>query len=195
MTIEQLDERKVLISLCSEDMKSFELEFENMSFYSEHSKRVLLRLLQLACMKAGISAKSKSVLMEALPHKSGCLLLVTMLEEKGPKTYKVKRVTSQVCFVFESAEAMLSTAQELSRSELKLRSNSLWLLEGRYYLIFDYPRVHRGISEIAGYYGVECRCTGIQISRIKESGELLHKGNALEYIGRKIYGQSSEDSR
>ena len=55
MTIEQLDERKVLISLGCDDMKNFDLEFENMSFYSEHSKRVLLRLLRLACMKAGLS--------------------------------------------------------------------------------------------------------------------------------------------
>ncbi len=195
MTIEQLDASKVLISLGSEDMKSFELEFSSMSFYSEHSKKVLLRLLQLACMKAGISAKSKSVLMEALPHKSGCLLLVTMLEEKGPKTYKVKRVTSQVCFEFESAEAMLCAAQELFLSRQKLKGNSLWLLEGRYYLMFDYPRVHRGISEIAGAYGRERRCTRVQVSRIKESGRLLHEGNALEYIGRTISGQSPEDSR
>ncbi len=194
MTIEQLDERKVLISLGSDDMKSFELEFENMSFYSEHSKRVLLRLLQLACMKAGISSRSKSVLMEALPHKSGCLLLVTMLEEKSRKTYKVKRVTSQVCFEFESAEAMLSAAQELFLSKQKLKNNSLWLSQGRYYLIFDYPWVHRGISEIAGVYGVQCKCTRIQISRIKESGKLLHEGNALEYIGRTISRQSPEGS-
>lgn len=193
MTIEQLDASKVLISLGSEDMKSFELDFGSMSFYSEHSKKVLLRLLRLACMKAGVSPRSKSVLMEALPHGSGCLLLVTMLEDKRPKTYKVKRVTNRVCFVFEDAEAMLSAVQELFFSREKIRSNSLWLSEGRYYLVFDYPRVHRGISEIATAFGIECRCTEVQISRIKETGRLLHEGNALEHIGRAISGQSPED--
>ncbi len=192
MTIEQLDACKVLISLGSEDMKNFELQFENMSFYGEHSRRVLLRLLQLACMKAGMSYKSKSVLMEALPLRSGCLILVTMMEEKQRKTYKVKSVTPQPCFVFESAEELLSAAQEMFGQNFELHGNSLWLSEGRYFLVLESPLLTKKAREILGEYGAQYKTPQVQLARIKERGRLLHGGNALEYIGRKIIEQSSQ---
>ncbi len=195
MTIEQLDTSKVLISLGSEDMKNFELKFENLSFYSEHSKRILLRLLKLACMKAGISAKSKSVLMEALPHRSGCLILVTMMEEKQCGSYKVKSTAPKTCFVFEGAEDLLSAAGEIFGQNLDLHGNSLWLAEDRYYLVFDSPLLKLRAQDILAEYGTRQKTTKTQLARIKERGKLLQEGNALEYIGRKISGQSPEDSR
>lgn len=191
MTIEQLDASKVLISLGCEDMKNFELKFENLSFYSEHSKRILLRLLKLACMKAGISAKSKSVLMEALPHRSGCLILVTMMEKKTCKSYKVKSVTPYAYFMFESAEAMLSASGEIYGQNLDLHGNSLWLSEDRYYLIFDSPLLKLRAKEILSEYGTQHKAARAELARIKERGRLLSGGNALEYIGRKIFEQSA----
>lgn len=192
MTIEQLDTSKVLISLCDEDMRDYKLQFNGMSFCSEHSKRVLLRLLQLACMRAGINYRSKTVLMEALPHQSGCLILVTMLESKKRKTYKVRRIKEQPCFVFESAEELLCSAEDIYRQEMKLYSNSLWLCEGKYQLVFDYPLLQDRVRRILGEYAEEHRITRVGVSRIKERGKLLWDHNALETIGEKICAQPKD---
>lgn len=186
MTIEQLDTSKVLISLCNEDMKNFELQFENMSFYSEHSKRILLRILKLACMKAGVSCKSKTVLMEALPHQSGCLILVTMMDGEKRKTYKVKKTEKKPCFAFEGAEEMLTGVEKLYRSSFSLHSNSLWMCEGRYYLIFDYPLVQECVRRILMEYAVHTACPQVEIARIKERGKLLCGKSAVDIIGRSI---------
>ena len=188
MTIEQLDESKVLISLCNEDMRDYKLKFSEMSFCSEHSKRILMRLLRLACLKAGVNFEHKTWLLEALPHSSGCLLLVTMLEKKHRKTYKVKRLTEQGCFVFDNAENLLSAAEILRVKDVFLRSNSLWLLKGKYYLVFDYSVVSALVNNIFQEYSKYFRYSQVAISRIKEIGKPLCTGNALGEIGQKIRG-------
>lgn len=186
MIIEQLDASKVLISLCNEDMKSFKLQFENMSFYSEHSKRILVRLLKLACMKAGVSCKSKTVLMEALPHQSGCLILVTMMETKKRKTYRVKKVAEKPCFVFDSTEEMLTGMETLYKGNFSMSSNSLWVCEDRYYLFFDYPSVQERVQRILTEFAFYKIFPQVEISRIKERGKLLCGESAVDTIGRSM---------
>ena len=186
MTIEQLDSRKVLISLCNEDMENFSLRFNNLSFCDEHSRKVLVRLTQLACVKTGLQLNKSAVLMEALPHQSGCLLLLTVLEKSQRKVYKVKRYRFFYCFVFESAEEVLSCAETLGECGFTLNRNSLWLFENRYYLIFDYPVLHKASKGVLCEYGKEAERTAISLSRIKELGKLLYKDRAMEGIYKAI---------
>lgn len=188
MTIEQLDESKVLISLCTEDMEDFKLRFSDMSFCSEHSKRILLRLLQLACTKAGVSFERKTVLMEALPHNSGCLLLLTMMDKKSRKTYRVKKIKEYPCFVFENSENLLSAAECIQTRSVSLRSNSLWLIKGKYYLMFDCPFVQKDVCALLREYAAKINYTFVGISRIKETGKLLCSGDALGIIAEKLGG-------
>ncbi|MBQ7999957.1 MAG: adaptor protein MecA [Ruminococcus sp.] len=182
MTIEQLDTSKVLISLCSEDMENFQLRFNDMSFCSEHSRKVLLRLMRLACSKTGMELNTGAVLMEALPHQSGCLLLVTLMSESKRKTYKVKRFKEFPCFVFERAEEMLSCAESLGSKDISLHRNSLWLYNGRYYLMFDYPAISDVCRGLICEYAREIKSTAIILSRIRESGKLLCRDNAIEFV-------------
>ena len=83
MTIEQIDSGKVMILLKNSDMKDFALEYSSLSFSDPHSRRILTRLLSLACSKTGVSAKNKKMFVEALPHKNGCLILLTLKEKHG----------------------------------------------------------------------------------------------------------------
>ncbi len=182
MTIEQLDTRKVLISLCNEDMESFDLRFNDMSFCDEHSKKVLLRLMRLACVKTGLELKKGTVLMEALPHRSGCLLLVTLMEKAVRKTYRIKRLKDFPCFVFEDAEEMLSCAESLGSKDIYMHRNSLWLYMGRYYLLFDYPVISPVCRGVLCEYAREIKGTAVTLSRIRENGKLLWRDNAVEFI-------------
>ena len=186
MTIEQLDAHKVLISLCNEDMENFSLRFNNLSFCDEHSRKVLTRLTQLACVKTGLQLNKSAVLMEALPHQSGCLLLLTVLEKSARRVYKVKRYKSFPCFVFDSVEELLSCAESIGELEIPLHRNSLWLFEGRYYLIFDYPVLHKASKGVLCEYGIEAERTAVSLSRIKEWGKLLYKDKAMEHIYKAI---------
>ena len=182
MTIEQLDKSKVLISLCKEDMDNFSLDISDMSFCDEHSRKVLLRLLQLASRKTGVEMHKGAVLLEALPHNCGCLLLVTVMEKTKRKIYKVKRTTEYPVYVFESAENLLSCVEKMGNNNALPCWNSLWLKDKRYYLIFDYPVLKTVYSGVLCEYGRKVRATEIYLSRIRESGKLLKGENAVEHI-------------
>lgn len=186
MTIEQLSASKVLISLASEDIESFDLDFDKMGLQSDHSRRILLRLLQLACRKTGMSCKSKSVMMEALPHKGGCLLLVTVIP-KVKKTYKIKRIYERLVYEFKDAEQVLSVAEVLSKKNSDTGGNSLWYYADKYYIVLCYPFSCRSTRARLKEYAREIYATSVFMSRIKEGGRLLCGNNALEIIGSRMY--------
>ncbi|MGN0452660.1 MAG: adaptor protein MecA [Ruminococcus sp.] len=184
MTIEKLDREKVLISLCNEDMENFSISFESLSLCDERARTVLTRLLHLACNKAGVTYSKKTVLVEAIPHQSGCLILVTLMEkQRVRKVYKVKRMKESPCFCFSDAEAVLSASERINKEGVFLYGNELWLCDDRYYLIFDYPVISKRAKGLLSEYGQSLKSTRVFISRIKESGKLLLGVNAMNTIG------------
>ncbi|MBR3971741.1 MAG: adaptor protein MecA [Ruminococcus sp.] len=187
MTIEQLSASKVLISLGSEDIESFDLDFDKMGLCSDHSRRILLRLLQIACRKTGMSCKSKTVMMEALPHQGGCLLLVTVVDKKKKKAYRIKRIYESLVYEFEDAEKVLSIAEALHRSNASVGGNSLWLYAGKYYIVPDRPFLYSSSRARLKEYAREIYIASAFMSRIKEAGRVLCRDNALELIGSKMY--------
>ncbi len=185
MDIEQISERKLLITLSSEDMADFKVSFESMSVKSQQERRVIMRLLQLSFAKAGVSYIGKTVLVEALPFLGGCALFVTLFDkEKKPKTYRVKEYKRYPAVRFSDAEALLSTAESLKGK--RMHRNSLWLFEGEYYLVMDYPAISREVSLVLSQYGRIIKLTSVALSRIRESGKALCKDDAMRLIGERL---------
>lgn len=184
MTIEKLSEEKILISLCEEDMENFRLDTRKMGFGDEVSKRSLLRLLQVALREVGMSAVSKTVLMEALPVHSGCLFLLTFSDKKEKRIYKVKK-SEGPCFCFENAEKMLSAAEDVYRKEIADCDNALWLYDSGYYLIFTTPVIKGVVRDVLEKYAKRIP-SSLLVSRIKEGGRLLCKNDALYIVGKEM---------
>ncbi|MBE6738443.1 MAG: adaptor protein MecA [Ruminococcaceae bacterium] len=190
MTIEKLSDEKILISLCKEDMESLRLNTREMGFCDESSKRSLLRLLQVACREAGMSAVSKTVLMEALPVQSGCLFLLTFTEKKERRTYRVKKTKEGPCYVFSDAEKMLSAAEISYLKKIGSCDNALWAYSSKYYLIFKSPLIKGKLRDILAQYAERIPVTALINSRINEGGKLLCAGDALHTIGKKLCNKS-----
>ena len=193
MTIEKLSASKVLISLCTEDMENFSLSISEMGLYNERSRKILMRLLELARKETGLGFSSKSVLMEALPVKSGCLLLITFADKNKKKTYKVKDVKGNSVYVFDNAEQLLSAAERLYYSYAENCENSLWLFTDKYYLIFSSPMLRKNLRKVLETFACCLHLKPVDISRIKEGGKKLSEGNALSLIGRKMCIKSTAE--
>jgi len=194
MTIEKLSETKVLISLCGEDMDNFRLNISKMGFGDERSRRVLLRLLELARRETGADLKLKAALIEALPLQSGCLLLVTFTNKERRKTYKVKSIDKRLCYVFGNAEKMLSAAEDLYRTKTEVQDNRLWLSFERYYIVFDNPFIRFATRDILKKYAQEKFLSSVSVSRIKENGKMLCCGNALSAVGKVMFNAYKTDT-
>ena len=184
MIIEQIDGKRLIISLKEEDMKTYAVNIEKLNIKDEVSRNSLKALLKYACSKVGLELSRKAVLVEAMPHKEGILILVT-IETLGKlrKTYKVKKQQTLPCCRFESAEKLLSCIENLKKERLRLQTNSLWQYGGEYFLMFNMSGLSSRARAILSEYG-RCMSLGLSVcARIKEAGVQLEKGNAVEKIG------------
>lgn len=134
MTIEQIDSGKVMIVLGSNDMKDFSLEYSTLSFNDPHSRKILSRLLTLACSKTGMSIENKKMLVEALPHKSGCLILLTLKPKTKRRIYRVKKPDRCLCCIFKDADSLIDAAVALGA---RLPENIIYSFNDKYYLLIE----------------------------------------------------------
>ena len=166
MTIEQIDPGKVMIVLGSNDMKDFSLEYNTLSFKDPHSRKILSRLLTLACSKTGMSIDNKKMLVEALPHKSGCLILLTLKPKTKRRVYRVKKPDRILCAVFPDVESLIGASLALNK---KLPENQIYYFSGKYYLLIEdnialYPLAM--LEEYSDCY----MCSKISAAKVREAG-------------------------
>lgn len=180
MTIEQIDKSKVMILLGTEDMRDFSLEYETLSFSDPHSRRILNRLLKLACTKTGVDTLGKKMYVEALPHKSGCLILLTLMPKREKRIYKVKKCDRKLCCVFESVEALIQACTALRG--LYLPRNSVYFMDDRYYLLVENRPMSVYVLAILEEFSDTYMCDIIRSARICENGRLVAENRAVSRI-------------
>lgn len=183
MTIEQIDGSKVLILLGSQDMKDFSLEYKTLSFTDPHSRRILLRLLTLACTKTGVNIENKKMIVEALPHPNGCLILLTLTPKNKRKIYKIKRSPKNLCCIFKDSEALIQASVALSRKSA-LPENSVYLYKDKYCLIVADKPVSLSALAMLEEFSESFVCSGVVCARIRENGKEISSQNAMENIGK-----------
>ena len=187
MKISQISHDKVLISLCNEDMKSFDLDFYNMGLSDPHSKKILSRLLSLACTSNSIQTENKKILCEALKSTDGCVLLVSLCDkEPQRKKYRIKRIKEYPCYKFSDIDTMLTTFEKLYNTDTLYYNNSVFLYNDSYYLVFDYPVVPEKAKRILSEFAHCVRGTKTFIARLCESGKNISNGNAIVNIGSQL---------
>ena len=182
MTVSRLGEDRVLITLCHKDMDDFLLDFISMSMSDNHSRRVIMRIMQVACRRSGISVSGKSVNVEAMLFGDDCYLLVTVAKKRRSHTYRLKSSTICACYKAGNAENMLSLIEKLYRKNVVSSKNAVFELDGDYYIIFDgyLPLQFRGIlSEFA-----EKKSGSIAAARVREYGNPVCPRNAVMIIGK-----------
>lgn len=183
MTIKRLGEKRVLIHLQRKDMKNFALKYEKMSFCDDRSKLVLLRLIKLA-LDTQEFAFPKRLLLEALPHNDGCLLLLTLDEkEQKRRTYRIKKQTEYPCFSFDNVDLLLTAIEKLYKTSKTFFNNSAYELKGKYYLVFDYPVIPKnGVAILSEYSDPVC-FDKVFLAYLREHANVISSGNAIEHIG------------
>lgn len=180
LTIDKLAENRVLIVLCDKDMDDYSLDYNKMNLDDVHSRKILMKLLQLACLQSGIEIKGRSVILEAIAFEKECYLLITV-KDKKTKTYRLKQ--SSLCYHLGESGNFLDAVEQLYRQNVCCNRNSAYLYNGEYYLIFDYPAIPKKLRKVLSEYG---RKSGgnLTAARIRENGRQLCRHNAISQIGK-----------
>lgn len=184
MTIDKLADDRVLIVLCKQDMSNFSLDYGRMNFEDSHSKKMLMRILRLACIKEGIQISGKNVLMEAISFDEECYLIITINNAKK-KRYRLKSSKSSLCYHLGSSGNFLDAVEQLYRQNVCCNHNSAYMYNDEYYLIFDYPSIPQKLRRVLSEYGSKGR-NRLSAARIKENGTLLCGHNAIAQLGKHL---------
>lgn len=179
MTIEQIDSSKVMILLGCDDMKDFSLEYKTLGFKDPHSRRILSRLLKLACNKAGMSVINKRMYVEALPHKSGCLILLTLTEKNSRRVYKIKKSDKSYCCVFNDVEALIKASIALKK--FSIPRGSVFLYNEKYYLIINTMPLSLYLMSALEEFSDAYVCSKPACARIEENGKEI---GSIKRIGQ-----------
>lgn len=186
MTFEKLGEDRVLITLRDDDIKALGLELENLSPNNPDHEKKLRKLLLLACFDAGIDLRGRRFLLEALPSKTGYLLFVHAQRIHSGKRYRIKRQTTlPVCF-FQTTDEMLDGLNALSRSVVRIPSNTLYQYKGGYCLIFSYPLLPKTAERLLTEYGSLQELSRLSLALIREHGKVLIQDNAVAFFAQAV---------
>lgn len=161
MTIDQLSQKTILVTLMRDDMEHYCLDF---SVGGDCARRGLTRLMGRVGEACGLDHSGKSYLIEALPAGESCLLIITVQPMQRRRRYRIKRVTTQECFVFDDIDALLDCFGGGTRV-----SGSLYTYRGGCWLLPDYPPVPRLRRRLAEYTDVRVM-TAIEAARVRELG-------------------------
>ncbi len=188
MNIEQIDNTRILISLCDKDLEHYRVTFENLSLSESHSRTVLKELMYHASVKTGMDLKDKKVLIEALKYEHGCLLLLTVSERcRKRKVYRVKYYHDSSVFSFANAENFLSCINALYHMPFEPYSSSAFLYEQMYYLVLRTPSpLKANYIHTIREFCTPSRHGTLFAAFLQEHGTPLQLHHAIRTIGKNL---------
>jgi len=168
MTIDRLGEKTILVTLMRDDMQRYDLDFETAAD-GAGTRRGLTRLMIYVGEECGLDHRGKSYLIEALPGKDSCLLIISVRTNKPRRRYRIKRVSGVDCCRFGCVDDLLDW---LSRPESDRLSYSLYKERDCYYLLPEFPLTasERGILNEYGSVAPE---SPVAVARLREHGVQL----------------------
>ena len=164
MTIDQLSQKTILVTLMRDDMERYSLDFDA---EAEAARSGLTRLMGRVGEVCGLDHTAGSYLIEALPAGESCLLIITVQPSRRRRRYRVKRVHTQECFIFRGVDALLDCCRAGYRM-----SGSLYALDGECWLMPDYPPAPRTRVLLAEFADMRV-LTAVGAARVREQGSPL----------------------
>lgn len=168
MTIDRLGEGMILVTLMRDDLSRYSLDFSE-AVDKEKTRRGLTRLMYRVGEECGLDHRDKCYLIEALPGRESCLLIISVRANKTRRRYRIKRENRVDCCRFNTVDDLLVW---MRRPECGRMGYALFEASGRYYLLPEYPFTPSE-SAIMNEYGAVTRESPIAVARIREHGTPL----------------------
>lgn len=167
MTIEMIDRGTILVSLVKEDMRQYSLNLDDTA--PQNAEKGLKNLLYHVGEMCGLDHRGKSYLIEALPSREGCLLIISVHAVRRRRIYRIKRPKLRQVCVFRNTDDMLDY---LTRCSDNFCNAALYRYEGRYMLL-PAPTASDGALAALSEYGDVSAISTTVAARIQEYGKLL----------------------
>ncbi|MCK9479353.1 MAG: adaptor protein MecA [Firmicutes bacterium] len=196
MKIERIAPNKIKITLSIEDLKEWDINFENLTHNSPEAQELFWNLIRRAETEAGFSAEGSQLVVEAMPIKNdGFVMIITKVEEddNNAQRYirpKIKRdvrpkkrvriVSNPLIFQFENLEDVISACKSI-KSRFTGES-TLYKHKDSYYLMLNI--LNDFVAEdidvmLADFAQKETYGVALKAGELAEHGLLLIESNTV----------------
>lgn len=190
MTIEQLDNKRIIIDLKTDDLDALGLKYETIGLKDPKTRKLLRRLMTLAGIKTGIDILDKSLYIEAMPYDMGCVLLITVnapRPKEEPKKYRIKKDLNYTMFTFENTDDFLTSVRSLYEQGHIFTGSMVYHYKDKYCLIiYAQSAIPSKIKNHLLEFSESSTTQKIAIARVLEHGQPIAKRHAIMYIGSAI---------
>ncbi len=185
MNIELIDENKVLIDLCDDDMERLCIEYATLD--SRKNTPVIKTLIEIAKAKAGLTTYPHTkILVDTMPYDGGCFILITLQHPPllNGKKFRILKKSFARIFVFANSNDMIQAMEKIFCYGHLHCQSYLYLYREHYYLLIESLS---GIEKVTIHLLNEYACRNfsqtIKIAHVKEHGTIIVAKNAIEILG------------
>ena len=134
MTIERIQPNKIKVLLDGQELQTFALSFEKLSYKDPRSRR-FLQQLYFACAEAsGLTRTPGKLMIEIYPFiNRGCVVLFTVPSGDAPRKLRLKKASTYI-FRFTDGGDLLGCMRRLHPNARDITDSALYRMQGGYYL-------------------------------------------------------------
>ncbi len=180
MKMDLLENGCLKILLTEEDLRGFDLTFEDLDYNNESTRNALHQLLDIARCETGFDFTG-SLVIEVLPVDGGCLLLLTPTGSK--RHVRIKRAAGPYIFELDDVDAVLRLAQSVGEQTPPMFGSSLYRFNKGYRLVL-YPGtpLSKELGNLLYEFAHPAGEGDIAAAYTAEHGESIAIGDALNRI-------------
>jgi negative regulator of genetic competence, sporulation and motility len=191
LLIESHGNKKIMIRLSSQDMRIYNIDFNDLDFTGEKTRRLIDEWLTLAGDNIADFKENTPILVEALKLTSGCMVRITILNNSyKDKRYKIQEIKKMPLedyknpriYMFEEIEDVLAVIKKLYGIARNLPTK-LYIMDGSYYLLIVTSRLPKYLYGLLNDYGSYLGKRNLLKANMVEYGEPVTGFHAVKEIG------------
>ncbi len=152
MNIEQIDNSRILISLCDRELiENYHISYDKLGTDSILSGYLLKNILTKAEEYTGVCFSNQQITIEATKYDHGCIFLICIKKKVNAKKFFLKERSDTYTFFFENIESLISCADQITNTGTTPKQSMIYYDNLFYYLViprlFSQTLLFRIISE------------------------------------------------
>ena len=188
MKVEKISSDKFKITFTDEDLRDFDVDFENLRYNSEDAQEIFWHLLEQADIEDSFFDDGAQIVVEAVAAKdNGLTMTVTRVADRNklPKIRGKKERRkgipdiSPLIYSFDDFEKLVCACKHLENMFVGV--SRLYKMEGEYYLVMD--ALHESVAVSADLmlceYGEKVINSNLAEGKLAEYGDILIKDTAI----------------
>lgn len=181
MNIEQIDNSRILISVCdSEIAERYNTDYDRLGTDREEVRNILSNILEQAETRTGLSLSDKSLNVEIRKYDHGCIILITIQKPVISKKYTFRERSDTYTFFFNDFETLLLCAKRIYSLPYDTKGSMILYSSGCYCLIMQRMFKKSFVYEVINDYCTHCARGKFFAAAIREHSKTVCCRNAIK---------------